>query len=63
LLFRAMRPAERWTALDRFYRMPESTIVRFYGSRSTAVDRIRLLLGRPPAGVSWRRMLGFAEAA
>ena len=63
LLFRAMRPAERWTALDRFYRLPEATIARFYGSRSTTMDRMRLLLGRPPAGVSWRRLLGLAEAA
>jgi len=63
LLFRAMRPTERWTALDRFYRMPDAIIARFYGSRSTALDRMRLLLGRPPAGVSWRRLLGFAEAA
>jgi lycopene beta-cyclase len=63
LLFRAMRPAERWTALDRFYRMPEAIIARFYGSRTTALDRMRLLLGRPPAGVSWRRLLGFAEAS
>jgi lycopene beta-cyclase len=63
LLFRAMRPAERWTALDRFYRLPEATIARFYGSRSTALDRARVLLGRPPAGVSWRRLLGVAEAA
>jgi lycopene beta-cyclase len=63
LLFRGMRPAQRWTALERFYRMPEATIARFYASRTTALDRARFLLGRPPAGVSWRRLLGFAEAA
>jgi lycopene beta-cyclase len=63
LLFRAMRPGARWSALDRFYRMPEATVARFYASRSTALDRMRLLLGRPPAGVSWRRLLGLAEAA
>jgi lycopene beta-cyclase len=63
LLFRAMRPAERWTALERFYRLPEATIARFYASRSSALDRARFLLGRPPAGVSWRRLFGLAEAA
>jgi lycopene beta-cyclase len=63
LLFGALPPARRWTALDRFYRLPEATIARFYGSRATVVDRARLLLGRPPAGISWRRLAGFAEAA
>jgi lycopene beta-cyclase len=63
LMFGAMSPAERWTALDRFYRLPAPIIARFYGSRTTAFDRLRLLLGRPPAGVSWRRLMGVAEAA
>jgi lycopene beta-cyclase len=63
LMFGAMRPAERWTALDRFYRFPEPIIARFYASRTTAFDRARLLLGRPPAGVSWRRLVGLREAA
>ncbi len=63
LMFGAMTPADRWTALDRFYRMPAPIIARFYGSRTTAFDRLRLLLGRPPAGVSWRRLIGLQEAA
>ena len=63
LMFGAMPPADRWTALDRFYRLPEPIIARFYGSRTTAFDRLRLLVGRPPAGVSWRRLIGLAEAA
>lgn len=63
LMFGAMPPADRWTALARFYRLPAPIITRFYGSRSTAFDRLRLLLGRPPAGVSWRRLIGRAEAA
>jgi len=57
LLFEAMPAAERWTALERFYRMPEPTIARFYASRSTLWDRARMLLGRPPRGVSWRRLV------
>jgi lycopene beta-cyclase len=57
LMFEAMPPASRWTALDRFYRLPEPTIARFYASRSTWWDRARILIGRPPAGISWRHVL------
>ena len=57
LMFEAMPAAERWTALERFYRMPEPTIARFYASRSTLWDRARMLLGRPPRGISWRRLV------
>ena len=57
LMFEAMPPASRWTALDRFYRLPEATIARFYASASTWADRARILLGRPPAGLSWRHLL------
>jgi len=57
LMFEAMVPSRRWTALERFYRMPPATIARFYASRTTFWDRARLLAGRPPAGMSWRRLL------
>jgi lycopene beta-cyclase len=64
LLFSAMPAAVRWTALARFYRLPEPTIARFYGSRSTLWDRARVLMGRPPRGVAWSRLLGaVAEGA
>jgi lycopene beta-cyclase len=63
LLFDALPPEQRWTALDRFYRLPERTIARFYACRSSALDRARVLIGRPPAGVSWRRLVAGAEAA
>ena len=58
LLFEAMPPAARWTAFERFYRLPETTIARFYASASTWGDRARILIGRPPAGLSWRHLLG-----
>jgi lycopene beta-cyclase len=58
LMFEAMPPALRWTALDRFYRLPEATIARFYASASTWADRARILVGRPPAGLSWRHLFG-----
>ncbi len=58
LMFEAMPPASRWTALDRFYRLPAATIARFYASASTWGDRARILVGRPPGGLSWRHLLG-----
>ena len=54
LMFNAMAPDARWTALDRFYRLPEATINRFYASRNTRWDQMRVLMGRPPSGFSWR---------
>jgi lycopene beta-cyclase len=64
LMFSAMPAAARWQALARFYRLPERTIARFYASRSTLLDRARVLVGRPPRGVAWTRLLGaVAEGA
>ncbi len=58
LMFEALPPPSRWRAFERFYRLPEATIARFYAGRSTWGDRARVLLGRPPAGISWSRALG-----
>jgi lycopene beta-cyclase len=52
LMFRATPPGERWHALERFHALPEATVERFYAMRTTALDRARLLVGRPPRGVS-----------
>ena len=57
LLFEAMEPGLRRNALERFYRLPEPVIARFYASRSTWWDRKRIFLGRPPAGISWKHLL------
>ncbi len=54
LLFRAVAPADRWQVLSRFYRLPPASIARFYALASTTADRARILLGRPPRGVSLR---------
>ncbi len=54
LMFCAYPPAERWHVLERFYRLPEATIARFYALRLGARDQLRLLGGRPPAGLSLR---------
>ncbi|MEZ5417660.1 MAG: lycopene beta-cyclase CrtY [Vicinamibacterales bacterium] len=47
-LFRAAAPEERARVLALFYRRPPGLIARFYAGRLTALDKVRLLTGRPP---------------
>jgi lycopene beta-cyclase len=54
LMFGAYPPGERWHVLERFYRLPESTIARFYALRLRTTDLGRILGGRPPSGLSLR---------
>ncbi|MBA2918811.1 lycopene beta-cyclase CrtY [Sphingomonas sp. MAH-20] len=51
MLFRAAEPAQRYRVLERFYRLPEPLIGRFYGGRSTTADMMRLLIGKPPVPI------------
>lgn len=48
MLFSAAQPQERYRMLERFYTLPEGLIERFYAARSTPLDRLRLLAGKPP---------------
>jgi lycopene beta-cyclase len=48
MLFHAARPHERYKVLQRFYRLPEGLIGRFYAGRSTRADMLRTLIGKPP---------------
>jgi lycopene beta-cyclase len=48
LLFIAATPAERVRVLERFYRLPQPLIERFYGAELTIGDKARILIGRPP---------------
>ena len=48
LLFTAAEPEERLAVMNRFYKMPESLIRRFYASELTFADKTRLLVGKPP---------------
>ena len=57
MLFGAVPPDQRWNVFERFYRLPETTIGRFYAMDVTTVDRLRLLVGRPPRGISLRAAL------
>lgn len=54
LLFHAFAPERRYGAMERFYRLPEPTLSRFYAMRLTPGDRVRILCGKPPSGFSLR---------
>lgn len=51
MLFRAAEPGQRYKVLERFYRLPEGLVGRFYGADLTLADRARILTGRPPVPV------------
>jgi len=51
LLFRAALPEQRYRIFERFYRLSEKLIGRFYAGRSSHYDRIRILCGRPPVPI------------
>lgn len=51
MLFRAAEPAERYRVLERFYRLDPGLIARFYAGQSGALDRLRLLAGKPPVPI------------
>ncbi len=57
MLFQWFAPADRYNVLERFYRLPEATIRRFYALTLTAGDRARIVFGRPPRGLSLRAAL------
>lgn len=57
LLFRWFAPEARWQVLARFYQLPEPTIRRFYAMEMGNMDRARILVGRPPRGLSLRARL------
>jgi lycopene beta-cyclase len=49
-LFRHFSENQRWNALARFYRLPKSTIQRFYSDTMTGFDQFRIIAGRPQRG-------------
>lgn len=57
LLFTAYPPHRRRHIFERFYRLPEPVIERFYRLEMTRGDMGRIFLGRPPRGFSLRRVL------
>ena len=51
MLFGAGAPDQRYRIFERFYRLPEPSIERFYAARSTLSDKARVLVGKPPVPV------------
>jgi lycopene beta-cyclase len=52
MLFLAARPDRRHLVLQRFYRLPQPLIERFYAGETSFFDIIRILTGKPPVPVS-----------
>lgn len=51
MLFHASPPLQRYRILQRFYRLPQQLIERFYAARLTWFDQLRILTGKPPVPV------------
>ncbi len=51
MLFGVPDPNKRYRIFERFYRLPEGLIERFYAGKSTRGDRMRVLVGRPPMSI------------
>ena len=51
MLFDAAEPDARYRIFQRFYRLPEPLVERFYAGESTFGDRARILVGRPPVSI------------
>ena len=52
MLFRAAKPEERYTVLQRFYGLNQGLIERFYAGQLKWYDKARILIGKPPVPVS-----------
>ena len=52
MMFKAAAPEKRYIILERFYTLSESLIQRFYAGKSTTIDRVRILVGKPPVPVA-----------
>lgn len=57
LLFDGFEDETRLNVFERFYRLPAPTIHRFYSLSTSPLDRARILCGRPPRGISIRRVV------
>lgn len=51
MLFYAAPPLQRYRVLQRFYKLPQQLIERFYAAQLTWLDRLRILTGKPPVPV------------
>lgn len=51
MLFRACAPERRYRVLERFYRLRQPLIERFYAGEANPLDKLRVLSGKPPVPV------------
>ncbi|HEX3920517.1 MAG TPA: lycopene beta-cyclase CrtY [Caulobacteraceae bacterium] len=61
MLFKAAEPTARYKVLERFYRLGQPLIERFYAGEATARDKLRILAGKPPVPIG--RALGCLSEA
>ncbi len=54
LLFRCFAPENRHSVIERFYRLEEPMLRRFYAMSLTGADRAQIFCARPPRGFSLR---------
>lgn len=52
MLFKAAEPGKRYIVLERFYRLAQPLVERFYAGRITLADKARILIGKPPVPIS-----------
>ncbi len=59
LLFYGADTSNRKNIFQRFYKLPESTIGRFYAAHTSLADKFRIMIGRPPISVvsAWKALL------
>ncbi len=48
MLFRAAFPAERYRIMEKFYRLNDDLVSRFYSATTTPADMVKILTGKPP---------------
>jgi lycopene beta-cyclase len=60
MMFQACEPEARYRILQRFYRLSQPLVERFYAADATFADKARILIGKPPVPVR-RAMACLAE--
>ncbi len=48
MMFLGANPQERYRVIERFYGLRPALVRRFYAGRSTSLDKLRTLVGKPP---------------
>lgn len=51
MLFRACAPERRYRVLERFYRLRQPLVERFYAGEANPIDKLRVLSGKPPVPI------------